>query len=202
MKNILSRRSIRKYDASFKIPREEMIKIIEDTKRAPSSQNMQPVRFFVIESDAAKEKLRPILFGNQMQLETSSAMICLFADLRKFDFAEKIYQKAVDAGYMPKEVKDRQLQHFNEVNPYANQEKNKFTITLDGGITANQLMLVAKNYGYDTCAIGGFNKELINDALNIDANRYMPLVIIAIGKAAESGYQSVRLDQKDTTFFL
>lgn len=41
----LGRRSIRRYDESVDIPREEMTAILEMATKAPSSSNMQPWRF-------------------------------------------------------------------------------------------------------------------------------------------------------------
>lgn len=37
-----------------------MIQILEEATRAPSSVNLQPWRFVVIESDEANDKLRPL----------------------------------------------------------------------------------------------------------------------------------------------
>lgn len=72
MKN---RRSIREYDETVKISQEEMKAILEDAVTAPSSVNMQPWRFVVVESDAGKEKLSSLVRFNTRQNESSSAMI-------------------------------------------------------------------------------------------------------------------------------
>src|SRR5210317_1619855 len=102
---LLERRSIRLYDQSVKISNEELQNIILEANLAPSSMNMQPWRYVIITSDEAKEKLRPALYGNLKQLETSAAMIVIFNDLKKFELAEKIYDTAVNQGLMPPEVK-------------------------------------------------------------------------------------------------
>ena len=44
---VYNRRSIRKFDTSVKIPREEMLEILDKTVTAPSSVNMQPWRYAV-----------------------------------------------------------------------------------------------------------------------------------------------------------
>ncbi|MNV98549.1 putative NAD(P)H nitroreductase YodC [compost metagenome] len=56
-----------------------------------------------------------------------------------------------------------------------------------------QLMLTARAHGYDTNPIAGFDKEHIAEAFGLDVERYVPVMLISIGKAAESGYTSVRL---------
>ena len=57
MSKLTERRSIRKYDPTIKISKEEMKNMLEEATRAPSSMNMQPWRFIVVESNEAKEKL-------------------------------------------------------------------------------------------------------------------------------------------------
>lgn len=202
MSKLTERRSIRKYDPTIKITKAEMIEILEKTNRAPSSMNMQPWRYFVVESKEAKEKLRPILYGNQLQLDTSAAMICIFTDLKKYEYAEKIYDKAVEAGLMPVEVKEKQLRNIANMIPTLSEEGIEKGGLIDSGLAAMQLMHVAREHGYETCSIGGFRHDQIANALGIDSKRYKPVMIVSIGKALEEGYPSVRLDVEDVTTWL
>ncbi|MBW4085155.1 nitroreductase family protein [Paenibacillus sp. S150] len=190
---ITGRRSIRKYDTSVKISQEEMTEILTEATLAPSSVNMQPWRFLVIESAEGKAKLAPLAKFNQQQVETSAAVIAVFADMNNFDYAEEIYGAAVERGLMPAEVKERQLAvlgaHFAALPADVNRE----TIMIDGGLVSMQLMLAARAHGYDTNPIGGFEKDQIAEAFGMDKERYVPVMLISIGQAADAGYASVRL---------
>lgn len=195
------RRSIRKYDPSAKINREEMEAIINEAVKAPSSVNMQPWRFVVIESEAGKKLLEPVVKFNKLQNETSSAMIAIFGDLDSFDYAEKIYGSAVELNLMPKEVKDQQLEALTPMFEQLPLEAKKEMAVIDSALVAMNLMLVARAYGYDTNPIGGFDKEKIAEVLDIDNKRYYPVMIVSIGKADEAGYPSYRLPAADITFW-
>ncbi|WP_108722224.1 nitroreductase family protein [Gorillibacterium timonense] len=190
---VTGRRSIRKYDSTVKISREEMTEILRETTLAPSSVNMQPWRFVVIESPEGKAALAPLAKFNQLQVETSAAVIAIFGDLDNFSYAEEIYSTAVERGFMPAEVKERQLaaltQHFS-VLPH---EINRETVVIDASLAAMQLMLVAREHGYDTNPIGGYEKDKIAEAFGLEKERYVPVMLLSIGKAAEEGYSSVRL---------
>lgn len=190
---ITGRRSVRQYDPNVKISKEEMTEILTEATLAPSSVNMQPWRFLVIESAEAKAKLATIAKFNQLQVETSAAMIAVFGDLNNFDYAEEIYGTAVERGLMPQEVKEGQLSrlavHFANLPADINRE----TVMIDGGLVSMQLMLAARAHGYDTNAIGGFEKGQIAEMFGMDKERYIPVMLISIGKAASEGYQSVRL---------
>ena len=196
------RRSIRIYDTETKISREEMTNIIDEAVKAPSSVNMQPWRFVVVESNEGKEKLKPLIRFNTKQLETSSAMIVIFGDLNSIENVEKIYSNAVEKGLMPKEVKDQQVPVL--VNYYNNMSRNTNieTALIDSSLVAMNLMLVARAHGYDTNPIGGFEREKIAEVLNLDKERYYPVMILSIGKAAEQGYSSYRLPASDITTWL
>ena len=50
---VYNRRSIRNFDPSVKIPREELLEILDKTVTAPSSVNMQPWRFVVVDDNCS-----------------------------------------------------------------------------------------------------------------------------------------------------
>ncbi|MBG9769705.1 nitroreductase family protein [Bacillus vallismortis] len=193
MEIMKGRRSIRNYDPTVTISKEEMKEILEEATTAPSSVNAQPWRFLVIDSPEGKEKLAPLASFNQTQVTTSSAVIAVFADMNNADYLEEIYSKAVELGYMPQEVKDRQIAaltaHFEKLPAQVNRE----TILIDGGLVSMQLMLTARAHGYDTNPIGGYDKENIAETFGLDKERYVPVMLLSIGKAADEGYASYRL---------
>lgn len=193
MKIMKERRSIRNYDPTVKISKEEMTEILEEATTAPSSVNAQPWRFLIIESPESKDKLAALAKFNQSQVTTSSAVIAVFADMNNADYLEEIYSKAVDLGYMPQEVKDRQIEalkaHFEQLPEQVNRE----TILVDAGLVSMQLMLTARAHGYETNPIGGYEKENIAEAFGLEKERYVPVMLLSIGKAADEGYASYRL---------
>lgn len=196
---IRGRRSVRNYDSTVKISQEEMKAILSEATLAPSSVNMQPWRFVVIESDEGKAKLAPLAKFNQTQVATSSAVIAIFGDLKNFDKGEAIYSKAVELGYMPAEVKEQQMTAINAHAAALDPVVNKETVLIDGGLVAMQLMLVARAYGYETCPIGGFEKDQIAEAFGLEKERYVPVMLVSIGKGIEEGFTSVRLPIEEIT---
>lgn len=187
------RRSIKQYDPTVKISREEMSEILAQASKAPSSINMQPWRFLVIDTAEGKEKLAPLASFNIDKVMSASAVIAVFGDRQNFDYAEEIYGKAVEHGYMPEEVKEFQLNYFKPLYEGISAEQLKDIIMLDSGLVAMQLMLVARAYGYDTNPIGGYDKERIAEAFGMEKERYIPVMLITIGKALNEGFNSYRL---------
>lgn len=196
---VYNRRSIKEYDPTVKIDREVMTEIIDKASKAPSSINMQPWRFLVIESEEAKNKLAPISRFNKEMVLSASAVIAVFADRNNFDYAEEIYSAAVEQGFMPQEVKDMQLNFLTPLYTAMPEKDMDDTILLDAGLVSMQLMLVARAYGYETNPIGGYEKDQIAELFDMDKERYIPVMLISIGKALNKGYQSYRLPVETTT---
>lgn len=202
-KNImLERRSVKEFDANFKISREELTEIINETVTAPSSVNFQPWRFVVVDTEEGKNKLRPLVSFNQRQNDTSSAMIVILGDKKPQEYAEEIYTKAVEKGYMPKEVKEQILPNFVGLYNNITESQMNDIVKIDSSLAAMQLMLVARAHGYETNAIGGFDHKNIVEALGFDKERYVPVMIVAIGKPAKEGRETYRLPAEKITTFI
>jgi len=196
---VQDRRAIRTYDENVKISQEEMSEILTAATKAPSSVNLQPWRFVVIESPEAKAKLAPLAKFNQQQVKTSSAVIAVFADMNNLDYLEEIYGKSVEHGLMPQEVKDQQVPSIRNLLSSITEQANRETILIDSGLVSMQLMLTAKAYGYDTCPIGGYEKDKIAEAFDLDKDRYVPVMLLSIGKAVDTGYKSYRMPVEQIT---
>ena len=198
---VLNRRSIKRYDPEVKISRDEMEQILTEATRAPSSVNMQPWRFMVVDTPEGKEKLANMARFNKEQVDTSAAVVAVFGDMKNFDNAETIYDKAVELGYMPKEIKDMQLEKITAYYNHLPENDLRDVALIDAGLVSMQLMLVARAHGYDTNPIGGYEKDLIAAEFGLDKDRYVPIMLISMGKAADEGYPSYRLPVNDVTFW-
>ncbi|REH76583.1 nitroreductase family protein [Staphylococcus felis] len=187
------RRSVKVFDENVKIPRSEMDEILTKATLAPSSINMQPWRLVVVDTEEGKEKLRPLVRFNSRQNDTSAAMIVIFGDMLNYEYAEDIYGAAVEKGYMPKEIKEELVERFVTMYKALDRQAMNDIVKVDSSLMAMQLMLVARQYGYDTNPIGGFDRENIAQAFDLDPERYVPVMIVAIGKEAIEGRPSYRL---------
>lgn len=195
---IHERTSIRSYDPEFKISDEELKELISESLYAPSSSNLQPWRFLVIQDPQTKQKLLPIAH-NQQQIVDSSATIIVLGDLEAYKQADKIYDRAVAAG-MPKEFKESYVPRIKEAYGSFSYEKASSVALIDGGLISMQLMLVAKAKGYDTVPMGGFDSEKLVEEFKIPAH-LIPVMLISVGKAAGPGFPKTRLTVDEVTYW-
>ncbi|MEK4520787.1 nitroreductase family protein [Psychrobacillus sp. FSL W7-1493] len=185
------RKSVRKYEPSVTIPRETIQHILEQATSAPSSSNLQPWRFLVIDDQEQKKELRIAGF-NQAQIETSSAIIAVIGDNEMYKNAKQINDLNVELGYMPRDIADMMIS--NSESAYSNFSDIERTniAHLDVGLISMQIVLLAKDMGYETVIMGGFDKVAFAKKYELPANE-LPMILIAIGKAAEPARNSSRL---------
>jgi len=197
---ILKERStIREYDRAVKISKEELANILQDAMTAPSSLNLQPWRFFVFHSEESKAFLQPYMMFNQLQWETSSAIIAIFGDMENFSYIDEIWSAAVEHNLATVEAKDKMVKAIKEYRANLSDERAKNSLLIDCGLVTMQVMIAAKAYGYDTNPIGGYMREELTEALGLDAKRYIPIMLVSIGKAAEESHDSIRFSVEEIT---
>lgn len=159
-----ARHSVRQYDGQTEITREEMSAMLQTAFLAPTALNQQPIRVLVITDQQLRQRLCTAT-GNTSQLTTASAVVLFVAD--------RTNRHQVPAFQAGQEVP---------------REDSPLTIeSLDAGLIAMQFMLVAKAHGYDTNPMTGFDAAGFTTILGLDAQRYQPLLLVSIGKAAVAG---------------
>ncbi|MGG1556086.1 nitroreductase family protein [Paenibacillus ferrarius] len=198
---VTGRRSVKLYDEDVKIPKEELQAIIQEASLAPSSANMQPWRVIVVHSSEGKNKLRPLVQFNTRQNDTSAAMLIILGDTQGELYVEEIYNTAVKQGKMPSEVRDKQVAQIMSMFPQVPKELKIEIARTDASLFAMQLMLIARAHGYDTNPMGGFERDQVVSAFGLDDERYVPVMILSIGKAKVAGLESVRLPSEEITFW-
>lgn len=184
-----ARHSVRKYDSSEEIPRGKLNEILRLAATAPSSWNLQHWRFLVVTDPAQKERLLPIAYGQQ-QVVDAYATIVILGDLEADKSALRVYNDSLEKGYINEQVRDTlvaQIEQAYQNNPQLARDE----AIRNASLAAMQLMLAAKAKGYDTCPMGGFDREALIEAFRIPS-RYLPVMIITMGKASVPAYPTSR----------
>jgi nitroreductase len=195
---INNRASVRHYDPTVKISEDELSEILTFTTKAPSAWNLQHWYFTVFKSEESKQKLLPIAY-NQSQIVDSSAVIAILGDLEADKNIDLVYDPLVEAGFMTTEIKDTLAGQISRA--YTDKGFARDAAFSNASLAAMQLMLAAKAKGFDSCAIGGFNKVQLMEEFNI-SDRYVPIMLISIGKAVKQAHQSTRLDLSKVSTWL
>ncbi|TCP70362.1 nitroreductase family protein [Baia soyae] len=185
---MLSRGSVKRYD-TYEMPKEELDELLILAASAPSAWNIQHWRYLAFQSEEAKQRLLPIAY-NQIQVTESSVVIAILGDVEANQGARLVYDEDLKQGEITQAVYDRTLGQID--GAYQNKQYARDAAFLNASLSAMQLMLAAKAKGFDTCAMGGFNSQSLVKEFNIP-DRYVPVMLITIGKAAQPARPTSRL---------
>lgn len=194
LKNVIEqRKTIKAFDLNVKISRSELEEMLVLTQLAPSKANLQPWRFVVVDDEMIKNELSKKVAFNGPPCETASAVIAVFADLQYEKLLGDILDDSIKHGCLHTEFRERKFDFLLNLHNQATTEQIRDQVLIDTSLAAMQFMLVAKDKGYDTHAIGIFDRQAVMNLLQVDAKRYAPVMLVAIGKAATSALPSCRL---------
>ena len=196
---ILTRQSIREYDPNFKIDEATLLQLLQEASTAPSSWNLQPWRFVLIQQPEMKAKLRPFVYSNTTQLDTSSALILVLNDLDRYAMYPILNQMDLDAGLITQDHFKIRQQKAEQARATRSKESLDREGLLDCGLVAQNIMILARGYGFDTCPMGGFDRDQFMSILGMDNTRYKPVVLISIGKRVKDAKKSFRFPIKTIT---
>ncbi|HBJ01486.1 MAG TPA: nitroreductase family protein, partial [Lysinibacillus sp.] len=100
--------------------------------------------------------------------------------------------KNVELGNMPDELAKKLAQDALTMYGSASTKTLENIVHFDAGLITMQIMLLAKEMGYDTVPMGGFDKAKFAEYMKLPANE-IPILLLAIGEAAAPAYGSSRL---------
>ena len=196
---IKGRKSVKYFDPNVKIEREEIIEMLNEANIAPSSCNLQPWRYIVVDTPEGKEKLGSANY-NKIQNDTSAAMIIVLGDLNHYRKFDEIYGEAVEKGYMTEEVKDGFEKGMGSQLENLPTDKNREGVYFDCGLWTMQFANIAYAKGYDTNIIGGFVREKVAELFELEEN-LIPVMLIALGKKEKDARPTVRMKAENLVRF-
>ncbi len=196
---IKERRSVRKYDPQVTIEKKEILEMLELATLAPSTSNLQPWQFLVFLDAEERKDLRKIAY-NQEQIETASAVIAVLGDKEFYKNIDPVYDSMSEAGFVDDASKAVLVGNAHKAYPHASEESRINMATFDSGLAAMQFMLIAKERGYATGPMGGFDKVKFAQRFDIE-DRYVPIVLLTIGKENAPAYSTTRFAIEDKVTF-
>ncbi len=176
------RHACKLFDPQKKIPKEILEIILTAAHLSPSSFGLEAWKFLVIGSDQVRKMLRPACW-NQPQITDSSHVIVILSkpqladpshEYIKLNFERRGLPEDDTKAYIERYRHHMETEVFPRMSSYAWCSKQCY-------ICLANIMTAAASEGVDTCPIEGFEKDLVEKALNIDTNAYEVAVVVALG---------------------
>jgi nitroreductase len=177
-----SRRSVQEYTPGHRIPSEDWEKLFAATLKTPSSWNLQPWKFLVIEDEDKRAEIQAMAWA-QPKITGCSALICVLGNTDPHVNKEEIFNQWKANGIIDDATYAQWMDAVGMVYP-TDYEKHEFAIR-NSSFAAMTLMLAAWEMGYGTSPMIGFDKKAISDNIGVKAPWVLSF-LLCIGTPAAS----------------
>jgi nitroreductase len=171
---IQTRRSVKSYDPQHRMSKAEIEQLLSLAILSPTAFNIQNWRFVVVQDAALRKQIRAASW-DQAQVTDASILVILTADLKAWEKEPARYWK--DA---PQAVSNYLVPMIG--NYYSGKDQVQRDEAMRScGMAAMTLMLAAKDMGYDSCPMDGFDFDAVGKLINLPQDHVIAM-FVAIGK--------------------
>ena len=149
---LMTRRSIRSYDATKTISKEEVRQLLAAVQEAPSWANQQPTKYYVAISDEKLEAVQNAIYGNKDRVEGAPVLIVSTYERGKSGFFRGQPTNEIGDGWG----------------------------AYDNGLSNCYLVLKARAMGFDTLIMGMRDGDALRSIFTIPAEETV-MAVISLG---------------------
>ena len=175
---ITERRSVKAFDPQHRMSEQEINQLMSLAMLSPTAFNIQNWRFVLVTDPVLRQQIRAASW-DQAQVEDASLLIVLTADLNAWAKQPERYWKNA-----PKAASDVLVSMIGQYYQ-SNDQVQRDEAMRSCGMAATTLMLAAKEMGYDTCPMDGFDFAAVSKLLNLPAD-HIPSMFVVVGKALKA----------------
>lgn len=175
---IQTRRSIKAYDPDHTMSQTEIDQLLSLAMLSPTAFNIQHWRFIAVTDPVLRQQIRALSW-NQAQVEEASLLLVLAADTQAWAKQPERYWK--DAPKAAADVLVPAIKNYYTGNPTAQRDEAMRSC----GMAAMTLMLAAKEMGYDTCPMDGFDFDAVANLLKLPDDHILTM-FVAVGKGIKA----------------
>ncbi len=193
-----TRYTTKAYDATQKIPAEKIARLLEILRLTPSSINIQPWHFFVVDNAAAKQRIAKALVGKYAYnaakvLDASHTILfCTKADIDPQHLDHLLNQDEIQGRFKDANAKQGQKDARAGYVDYYRNEKGDIQRWAENQtfIALGQLLLAAGIEGIDATPMGGFDEQILTEELHLKEKGLIPSVLLTLGYRSQHDFNA------------
>ena len=173
-KAIESRRAIKGFDPRHHMLDTEITRLMSLAMLSPTAFNIQNWRFVVVRDPELRKQIRAVSW-DQAQVTDASLLVILTADLKAWEKQPARYWENT-----PQAVQEYLVPAIGQY--YSGREQVQRDEAMRScGMAAMSLMLAAREMGYDSCPMDGFDFDAVAKLINLPADHVISM-FVTIGK--------------------
>ena len=164
------RHACKEFDSSKKISDSDFEIILKGGQLSPSSMGIEPWKFLVIQNESLREELATVSWGGKKQIPSCSHLVILLSRMPKElkHDSSYIHHLLTEVKQMPQEAVEnfKGVIKMIEDTRFQNNEQALLNYScLQTYIAAANMMTVSAMQQIDSCAMGGYDQEAVEEIL-------------------------------------
>ena len=181
LENLQWRYATKKYDSTKKVAQEDVDKILEAARLAPTSSGMQQFRVIVITDQELKNKIVPIAMEQQIVADCSHLLVFAAWDRYTEERIDKIYNYTTDERGLPRGRFKSYTDKLRALYLTQTAEENFIHTARQAYIGLGLAIAQAAELKVDSTPMEGFIGEELDELLGLKSKGLKSVLLLPIG---------------------
>ncbi|WP_313182460.1 NAD(P)H-dependent oxidoreductase [Sphingobacterium siyangense] len=179
------RYATKKYDPTRKVAQEDVDKILEAARMAPSSSGLQQFRVIVITNQELKEKIVPVAWGQQIVADSSHLLVFAGWDSYTDERIDNTFDKMNALRGLPLDTTDEYKNRLKAQLSSLSGEQQAAHAAKQAYIAFGLAIAQAAELGVDATPMEGFSNAELDELLGLDKLGLKSAVMLPLGYRME-----------------
>jgi nitroreductase/dihydropteridine reductase len=179
------RHAAKAYDPMKKVSKEDLEKIIEAARLAPTSSGLQPFRVIVVENSELKEKMVPGALNPECMRDCSHVLVFAAWDRYTAERIDEMYNLITDERGLPRGRFSSYTDQIKRLYSSQSAEENFEHAARQTYIALGLALAQAAELRIDTTPAEGFNPKVIDEVLNLHEQGLRSVTLMYVGYSDE-----------------
>jgi len=197
------RHACKSFDTSKKITNENMQFILNAARLSPSSYGLETSKYIVITNEKIKLQIQNASM-NQSQVGKCSHLVIVISSINDVKIQSGIPQDRFRRLNLPNEKLEFFLSLYTEFvdRHLYNDEKIYQWVSKQAYLSVGNMITAAAIKGIDSCPLEGFDKESIENILNLDTSLEQVSLVVPFGYRKYEQPSRIRRDFNDIVKYI
>jgi nitroreductase/dihydropteridine reductase len=161
------RHAAKAYDSTKKVSQEDLDKILEAARLAPTSSGLQPFRLIVVENQYLKEKMVSGAFNPEVMRDCSHVLVFAAWDSYSNEKIDKVYDHHTDVRDLPQGRFSSYTDMIKDLYNAQTPEQHFAHTARQTYIALGLAMAQAAELKIDSTPAEGFNNDVVDEILEL-----------------------------------
>lgn len=179
------RHAVKAYDSTKKVSQENIDKIVEAARLAPTSSGLQPFKLIVVQNQEVKEKLVSGSLNPECMRDCSHVLIFAAWDRYTEKRVDDIYDLTTDERGLERGRFSSYTNMIKEIYLKQTAEENHAHIARQTYIALGMALAQAAELKIDSTPVEGFNNAVVDEVLNLNELGLKSVSLMYVGYSDE-----------------